>query len=161
MTTIDIQDREALIDALEGTPLTVNELVSERGDTDLRKAGPGGSLGAVEVLSYLRDLEELLLMRLALMIDQDNPRLEWVEDSLWPIERDYVHRDPLVMLNEFVELRSQTVRILIDLPVADWERTGRHPALGQVTIRRYVEGVIDRDSDYLAQLRAVLGEPQA
>lgn len=161
MTTIDIQDREELIDLLEQTPLLVNELVAEQSDDDLRKAGPGGSLGAVEVLSYLRDFEELFLTRLTIMIDEDNPRIEWVEDSLWPIERDYVNRDPLVMLHEFVELRAQSVQTLVDLPISGWERTGRHPSLGQVTIRRYAELVVVRDQDYLDQLRAALGQTQA
>lgn len=161
MTTIDIQDREALIDLLEQTPLLANELVADQSDESLRKAGPGGSLGAVEVLSYLRDFEELFLSRLMIMIEEDNPRLEWVEDSLWPIERDYVHRNPLTMLHEFVELRAQSVRILLDLPIADWERSGLHPSLGQVTIRRYVERVVARDQEYLDQLRAALGQPRS
>lgn len=159
MTTIDIQDREALIDALEETPIVAGNVVADQEEADLRKAGPGGSLGAVEVLSYLRDFEELFYDRLTTMIEDDNPRLEWVEDSLWPIERDYVNREPVTMLQEFVELRSQTVQILVDLPIGDWERTGRHPSLGQVTIRRYVERVVARDSEYITQLRAALGEP--
>ncbi len=159
MTTIDIQDREELIDALEQMPVTVGEIVADQDEDDLHKAGPGGSLGAVEVLSYLRDFEELFLDRLSAMIDDDNPRLDWVEDSLWPIERDYVNREPLMMLQEFVELRAKSVHILVDLPIGDWERTGRHPSLGQVTIRRYVERVVARDDEYLDQLRAALGKP--
>jgi len=159
MTTIDIQDREELVDILEQTPVVVSELVADQDDAQLRKAGPGGSLGAVEVLSYLRDFEDLFLGRLLLMIEEDNPRIEWVEDSLWPIERDYVHQVPLLMLHEFVELRSQTASILLNLPIADWERTGRHPAMGQVTIRQYVERVVARDREYLNQLRAALGQP--
>jgi hypothetical protein len=159
MTTIDVQDREALIDSLEQTPLTANELVANATEEDLRRAGPGGTLGAVEVLAYLHDFEELFLSRLSLIIEEDNPRLEWVEDSLWPIERDYVERDPVVTFHQFVELRSQTIRALADLPIADWDRVGQHPALGQVTIRRYVERVIDRDSGYLQQLRAALRQP--
>lgn len=159
MTTIDIEDREELIERLEQTPLVVNDLVVDASDEDLRKAGPGGSLGAVEILSFLRDLEELFLERIGLMVVEENPRLERVEDSLWPIERDYVNREPLVMLHEFVELRRQTVQMLVDLPIADWERPGRHPSIGPVTIRRYVEHVVERDDEYVGQLKAVLGEP--
>jgi hypothetical protein len=158
MTTIDVQDREDLIDSLEQTPVLASELVADQVDEQLRRAGPGGSLGAVEVLSYLRDFEDLFLGRLIMMVEGDNPRIEWVEDSLWPIERDYVNQDPLVMLQEFVEMRSQTVQILIDLPIPDWERTGRHPVMGQVSIRRYVERVGERDTEYLDQLRAALGQ---
>ena len=161
MTTIDIQDREELIDRLERTPVLVNELVADASEEDLRKAGPGGSLGAVEVLSYLRDFEQLFIDRLSLMIVEDNPRFDRVEDSLWPIERDYVNQDPLVMLHDFVELRRQTVQILLDLPIADWDRAGRHPSLGHLTIRRYVDNVLNRDEEYLDQLRDVLGDSRS
>lgn len=158
MTTIDVQDREELIDRLERTPVLVNELVADASEEDLRKAGPGGSLGAVEVLSYLRDFEQLFIDRLSLMIVEDNPRFDRIEDSLWPIERDYVNQEPLVMLHDFVELRRQVVQILLDLPISDWDRAGRHPSLGHLTIRRYVENVLNRDEEYLDQLRAVLGD---
>ena len=161
MTTIDIQDREDLIDHLEQTPLLANDLVANASEADLRRAGPGGSLGAVEVLAYLHDFEELFLGRLDTMIAEDNPRLEWVEDSLWPIERDYIERDPVVTLHQFVELRRLTVQTLARLPVAEWDRIGQHPALGRVTIRRYVERVIERDKEYLSQLRTVLRPPQS
>ena len=161
MTTLDIQDREDLIDRLEQTPLLANDLVAAASEADLRRAGPGGSLGAVEVLAYLHDFEELFLTRLDQMIAEENPRLEWVEDSLWPIERDYVERDPVVTLHQFVDLRSLTVQTLARLPVADWDRIGRHPALGQITIRRYVERVLERDNEYLRQLRRVLRQRQS
>ncbi|MEZ4522644.1 MAG: DinB family protein [Thermomicrobiales bacterium] len=160
MTTIDIQDREELIEQLEQAPLAMEELVADASDEDLTKAGPSGSLGAVEILSYVRDVEELFLGRLHQMIEDDNPRFERVEDSLWPIERDYVNRDPLLMLQEFDELRKQAVQVLLDLPISDWERLGRHPSHGQLTVRRYVERVVERDEEYIAQLKAVLGEPE-
>lgn len=157
MTTIDLQDREELIDRMEQFPLRLAEIISEASDEELKKAGPGGSAGAVEVLAYLRDFEELFLERLTLTLTEDNPRFVRVEDSLWPIERDYVNQDPLVMLHDFVEYRRQVVETLSDLPVADWERAGQHPVLGKLTVRNYAERVIERDQEYEAQLLRVLG----
>ncbi|HLT20962.1 MAG TPA: DinB family protein [Thermomicrobiales bacterium] len=157
MTTLDLQDREELIDRLEQFPLRLDEIVSAASDEDLKKAGPGGSPGPVEVLAYLRDFEELFLERLTLMLNEDSPRFTRVEDSLWPIERDYVNQDPLVMLHDFVEYRRQVVEILSSLPPADWERAGQHPVLGQLTVRSYAERVLERDREYEEQLLRVLG----
>jgi hypothetical protein len=159
MTTIDLQDREDLIDRLEQFPLELDELVASASDEELKKAGPGGSPGAVEILAYLRDFEELFHDRLVLMLAESNPRFARVEDSLWPIERDYVNQDPLVMLHEFVEYRRRVIEILADLPIPDWERIGQHPTMGQITVRTYTERVVERDKDYHQQLLRVLGYP--
>lgn len=159
MTTIDLHDREDLIDRLEQFPLRLEELVSAASEEDLKKAGPGGSPGAVEILAYLRDFEELFLERLQLMLAEDSPRFARVEDSLWPIERDYVNQDPRVMLNDFVDYRRQVIETLSDLPVADWERAGQHPVLGQLTVRRYADRVLERDAEYEEQLLQILGPP--
>jgi len=157
MTTIDLQDREELIDQLEQFPLRLNEIVSAASDEDLKKAGPGGSPGPVEVLAYLRDFEELFLERLNLMLTEDNPRFARVEDSLWPIERDYVNQDPLATLHDFVEYRRRVIEVLSNLPVSDWERSGQHPVLGTLTVRSYAERVVERDREYEEQLLRVLG----
>ncbi len=159
MTTIDLEDREDLIDRLEQFPLELDELVAAASDQELKKAGPGGSPGAVEILAYLRDFEELFHDRLVLMLAEDNPRFARVENSLWPIERDYVSQDPLVMLHDFVEYRRHVVEILADLPIADWERIGQHPVMGQITIRYYADRVVERDQEHHEQLLRVLGYP--
>ncbi len=161
MITIDLADREELIDRLEQFPLRLDTLIAEATPEALAKAGPGGSPGAVELLAYLRDFEELFHERTSLMIAEDNPRLARVEDSLWPIERDYVNQDPLMTLHDFIELRRQDVAILLDLPVAGWERTGQHPVHGNITVRQYAERVIERDEEYEERLRQLLGGSDA
>jgi hypothetical protein len=157
MTTIDQQDRDTLIDTLEQYPARIQSIVADASEAELRKAGPSGGPGAVETVCFMRDFEELFLERLTRMLDEDDPRLTRVEDSLWPIERDYVHQDPLETLHDFIDYRRQVVELLEDLPINAWERTGRHPSLGQLTVRQYAERVVERDRDLERQLLSALG----
>jgi hypothetical protein len=156
MTTIDAEAREDLVDLLDSFPTRLQELVESATEEQLRAAGPGGGWGGVEILCHLRDLEELFLERMDLMLDEDNPQLEAVEDSLWPIARDYINQDPLDALEEFVELRRQVVDNLENAEIADWGRTGRHPRMGQITIRDYAERAVERDGEHEAMLHKAL-----
>lgn len=156
MTTIDAEAREDLVDLLDSFPTRLQELVESETEQQLRAAGPGGGWGGVEILCHLRDLEELFLERMDLMLDEDNPQLEAVEDSLWPIARDYINQDPLEALEEFIELRRQAVDILENAEISEWGRTGRHPRMGQITIRDYAERVVERDGEHEALLHKAL-----
>lgn len=156
MTTIDAEAREDLIDLLDSFRSRLQALVESVTDEQLRAAGPGGGWGGVEILCHLRDLEELFIERVDLMLDEDNPQLEAVEDSLWPIARDYLNQDPFEALEEFVELRRQTVDTLENLEISEWGRTGRHPRLGQITVRDYAERAVERDGEHEAMLLRAL-----
>lgn len=156
MTTIDAEEREALVDALRTYPRQLAELISNAPAADLKRAGPGGSWGAVEALCYLRDSEEVFIERMTRMLDEQNPTLPVVEDSLWPIDRDYLGQNPQQVLAEFTALRRASSELLLEASLSDWGRTGKHPQLGQITIRDYAEHVANRDAEHMRQIRAAL-----
>lgn len=156
MTTIDAEEREALVDTLRAYPQVLAELIDNSSDDELRRAGPGGSWGVVEVLCYLRDSEEVFVARMTRMFTESNPTLPVVEDSLWPIDRDYLNQDPDEVLEEFTELRRNATELLMSASLADWGLSGKHPHLGQITIRDYAQHVADRDARHLQQIRSAL-----
>lgn len=156
MTTIDAEAREDLIDLLDSFATRLQDLVEGATEEQLRAAGPGGGWGGVEILCHLRDLEELFIERMELMLDEDNPPLEAVEDSLWPIARDYINQDPFEALEEFIELRRQAVENLENASISDWGRTGRHPRMGLISIHDYAERVVVRDGEHEAMLHKAL-----
>ncbi|MFW6075951.1 MAG: DinB family protein [Chloroflexota bacterium] len=161
MTTIDAEDREELIDRLQEFPARLQARIETVEDEEaLKRAGPGGGWGGVEILCHLRDLEALFLERLELMLEEDNPNIDVVEDSLWPIQRDYLSQDPFEAFEEFTDLRRQSVEILLDTDVAGWARTGRHPVFGQITIRDFAERINERDLDHEKQLIAALNQSE-
>lgn len=156
MTTIDAEEREALVDAMRAYPRLLADLIDNASDDELRRAGPGGSWGVVEVLCYLRDSEEVFIARMTRMLTESNPTLPVVEDSLWPIDRDYLGQDPDEVLEEFTALRKNATEILMSASLADWGRSGKHPHLGQISVRDYAEHVANRDAQHLQQIRVAL-----
>jgi uncharacterized damage-inducible protein DinB len=62
------------------------------------------------------------------------------------------------LLDEFAELRQQSLRDLTSLQLtdADLDRRGRHPAFGVVTLRQLLSTWVAHDLDHVAQISRVL-----
>jgi hypothetical protein len=90
------------------------------------------------------------------MLEEQNPTFPVVEDSLWPIDRDYLGQNPQQVMAEFTALRRTSSEQLLEASLSDWGRTGKHPLLGQITLRDYAEHVAQRDQEHLRQVRAAL-----
>jgi hypothetical protein len=156
MTTIDTESRDKLIDALVEYPAKLHELIAGAEDDDLVRAGPEGSWGVVEVLCHLRDWERIYVQRVQRMSEEDDPTFEAVDDSLWPIDRDYHAQNPREVLEDFAEYRAKLVDLLEELSVADWVREGHVPRQGRVTIGWYADHVAAHDLEHLQQIRQAL-----
>jgi hypothetical protein len=48
--------------------------------------------------------------------------------------------------------------LLVNLALKDWDRTGVHDVLGEVSIEDLASELIDHDQKYMARLDEVLGE---
>jgi hypothetical protein len=66
-------------------------------------------------------------------------------------------------LDEFARLRRDNLRELAALKLAesDMNRTGRHPALGVVTLRQLLATWVAHDLDHIMQISRVLGRQYA
>ena len=156
MAMIDTESRDALIDALAEFPARLHEMIAGTSDDELTRAGPEGSWGVVEVLCQMRDREEIFVQRIQRIIAEDDPTFETIDDSLWPIDRDYHAQDPRQVLEDFAERRAKLVDMLEDLKVSDWSREGHLPRKGSVTIGWYAEYIAAHDTEHLAQVRQAL-----
>jgi hypothetical protein len=68
-----------------------------------------------------------------------------------------------VLLDEFASLRAENLRELAAMPIDEdaLDRTGRHPALGSVTLRQLLATWVAHDLDHLAQVARVLATQYA
>ncbi|MGB5050296.1 MAG: DinB family protein, partial [Caldilineaceae bacterium] len=53
--------------------------------------------------------------------------------------------------------RARTLQGLNGLEESDWERTGRHPSLGVITIEQYYETIAGHDRMHLQHIKTALG----
>lgn len=62
------------------------------------------------------------------------------------------------LLDEFTRLRNESLEALsaMQLTPADLDRTGRHPAFGQVTLRQLLATWVAHDMDHVVQIARIL-----
>ncbi|HUZ00733.1 MAG TPA: DinB family protein [Thermomicrobiaceae bacterium] len=122
----------------------------------IRRAGANGEWGAIEILTHLRDWDEVNLDRLDHVLGEDRPTLETFDGDLWAIERDYHAQDPSRVLVSLRQHRRRLVDELEAVPDAGWSRTARHPELGEVTLDDLVRRIDEHDQQHLQDLRDLL-----
>lgn len=154
----DDQATAALLERLRSTPDRLRAIVAGTSDPDLTRAGAGGGWGPVEVFCHLRDIDDLFIERITRMLNEDDPFLQVVDETLWPIERDYASQDPRAALEEFAANRDELVGILAALTPREWERRGYHEESGEQTVRWYAAHAAEHDAMHEQQLCQLLAE---
>ena len=154
---IDQDDIDQLLDHLRECPDRLRSIIADVPDDELSRAAAGGGWGPVEVFCHLRDLEELFIERVGRILTEDEPFLPVVDETLWPIERDYASQNARVALEQFAENRAQFTRMLSRLDSPDWLRRGDHAELGEQTVLWYAHHAADHDSQHEQQLRELVG----
>ena len=107
----------------------------------------------VEIAGHLRDNEQLALEQMNLMASDEDPALPARDVDALPLEVDYRSADVSEFLRSFAGLRRQTQRLLWSLAPEDWERCGRHPYRGEVTIAQIARELAEHDLGHLWQAR--------
>ena len=90
------------------------------------------------------------------MRDEDAPFLAGYDQDAWAVERDYAHDDLRRAADGFARHRADHVELLGDLSPDEWERTGRHEELGEVTILGQAIHLATHDVQHLAQIARAL-----
>ena len=111
-----------------------------------------------ELVAHLRDCEEHFLQTLELVAYHDEPKLASFDGDALVMDRDYQEIDLPETLEEFSYLRHRSMNVLWGPAAGSWERTGRHPYLGQVSIEQLVRVQHEHDLEHLWQARHIREE---
>ncbi len=106
-----------------------------------------------EIAAHLRDCEEHFLDTLELIAYEDSPRLPAFDADALVLENDYRDCDLYETLERFEYARHRVVNLLWSLAAEDWERSGRHPYSGEVSIARLAREHTEHDLEHLWQAR--------
>jgi DinB family protein len=134
------------------------------------------SWAPIEILCHVRDIEELVLMRLELIAAVDEPVLgaaghgtralglrpdgQAAAPDRWAEDRQYLGNDAVEALAAFRRRREETLAHLGSLEPAGWQRGGLHPRRGRMTVDDFVTDQAWHDDVHLDQLRRALdGKP--
>lgn len=107
-----------------------------------------------EIIFHLRDREELSLRQIQLIAESDGePLLPTVGFDALPLEGDCQRQDAREALRALGRLRDRTSMALWGLSTQDWERCGRHPYRGLLSIAQIARELAQHDLSHLWQVR--------
>lgn len=130
-------------------------------ETALRWRPADDAMCLKEIAAHLRDCEGHLLETLHLIVERDEPKLKAFDGDALVLDRDYRSVDLYEVVEQYSHLRHRTVSLLWGLMAEEWERTGRHPYLGPVTIAHLVREQHEHDLEHLWQARQLRQELQS
>ena len=115
---MDQRDKERLIYNLRSLPNELEDLLAGLDEETLRWRPIPHKWSIKEIMCHLRDMERLAyLERYRRILAEDNPFLPNVDQDRIAFETDYINQDANAALEEFKQLRSETVRTLEVAPV--------------------------------------------
>ena len=150
------------LERLEQTPGELARRLRGRSDAELSRRPAPDSWSPKEVVCHLRDAEEHLGGWMQLVLAMDEPPLleppggaaRWAED------RQYARHNAGAAWDAFGRRRDETAEMLRALTPVQWERAGRHPRRGRMTMDALVSFMAWHDENHVDQLtRALQGKP--
>jgi hypothetical protein len=142
---------------LERGPDDFGALIRGHGDDVLARRPDDRNWAPKEVVCHVRDIEELLLTRLTLMVAMNEPKLVGFDPDntpdRWAEERQYLRNDVGEALAAFRRRRGESLAFLRGLKPEQWDRGAIHPTRGRMTIDDCVTLETWHDENHVEQLK--------
>jgi uncharacterized damage-inducible protein DinB len=145
-----------IIAAMRSLPRELEALLAEVSGDQLRRRPAPGEWSILEVCCHLRDAARIEHERIILMASEDDPAIApWDEQAL-ARERRY-NEDSIVAVRRDLDAAWGSLKALFeDLPDDAWQRTGRHPERGAVTIAGRAQRQAEHPREHFQQIREAL-----
>jgi hypothetical protein len=155
---MDQRDKGRLLHNLKSLPNELNDLLAGLDEDTLRWRPIPNKWSIKEIMCHLRDMERLAyLARYRRILSEDHPLLENVDQDRLAFETDYINQNAQAALEEFKQLRSETIRTLDEASTGEWSRSGTHSTDGPMTIEQLVVRQIKgNDMNHLVQMKDIV-----
>ena len=138
-----------ILDDLSRTTTRIQEMSEKYGNTP--SPGTADDWGPSRILMHLTDVEKLYRGRMQLILTQMTPYLKSANPAG---SIDVFPQQFRPELEAFAMERGETISLLMNLALKDWERTGIHDHYGELSIEDIAEQLIEHDNEHLGQLEA-------
>lgn len=142
-----------LIDALSETPRDLQELLADYQPPAERS---NDAWGPVEYVAHMVDIEKLMRGRMQEILSRQGAYLRSYDQEQAAREHNYASWSLDDALNQFAVERGETMSLLMNLALKDWEKTGIHDERGEISIEDIAESQIDHDAQHLADVKAAI-----
>lgn len=140
--------RIVLLQALAATPADLRYLLANLTPAGAHHASPD-TWSPVQILHHLLDVEDRYRHRLQRIAAEERPHVP----SILPPEEGYPLLGELPpLIAAFAGARDETLAFLKSLSAGSWQRRATHPTWGELTLRFFVQRLVDHDTEHLNQL---------
>lgn len=124
--------------------------------TTFRDGGTGWTVTGV--LCHLRDFESVLLARVRVTAEQENPTLPFPNPDELAAQNRYDEQDPFEALEAWKARRPDYLAFLRSRSLDEWDRLAQHPVRGPMTMLDQMYLSTMHDTIHLEQMTRILYE---
>lgn len=147
---------DACLERTRGGPGVLGESCEGLAEDDFRRKPGVGKLSILEHMTHMLDMErDVFGVRLRRVLEEENPKLEPVDQEHYVDESRYAGRTFRQVFDEWQKLRLANVELVEATGPAEWTRAVRHPDLGDATFADVVHRWSRHDSDHLRQIEII------
>jgi DinB family protein len=154
---LDALGRDDPVAVMRSTLVQVEKLLETAKPEELQRKPAPGEWSPQEVLSHLADGDLVHLVRLRMIVTQDQPPLAGYDQEAWTARFASLDPTPEDTVTRWRVLRQANVRLYESLSSEEWERVGVHSERGPESARLLAQLLAGHDRVHLDQFRRALG----
>jgi hypothetical protein len=152
----DLEFIEACLERTRAGPGTIAEICRGLAEEDLARKPGAGKLSVLEHAIHMLDMErDVFGVRLRRVLEEDDPKLDPVDQEHFVDETRYAGRTFRQIFDEWEKLRRANVELVEATDAEQWARRVRHPDLGKATFADVVHRWSRHDADHLRQIEII------
>lgn len=141
------------LDTISSTPGILHSILAPASHDQLHWKPSPQRWSIAEVLAHLVNVEKFVLgLRVRRIVEENLPVFEFYDQNEYSAKGAYSGRDARTELDNFTRIRGESIAFLRSVPAAAWERQGRHPEAGLVTVRQLLNLWAFHDLGHIRQI---------
>lgn len=150
------EQRQPLIDKIRRLPAQVAALIQDLSEAQLTTPYLEEEWTVAQNVHHLADSHMNSYIRMKLILSEENPTLKPYNQEIWAEMADAGQIDLQPSLAILTGLHRRWVQVFEALQETDWQRTGLHPEIGQITVEDILHTYAAHGEDHLDQMRRTL-----
>lgn len=147
-----LKSPDAILAIMQSTPAVLQSMSSSITKEQWRQEQSRDDWALNEIVCHLRDTErEIHQMQLKLMLAREDAFIPRPDTDVWASERDYLHVDGVVALQEFTLARMETIDLIKNADKTIWSRKARHAIFGPTNYLEVCSFMADHDRMHVQQ----------
>jgi len=143
---------DAIVAIMQSTPAVLRSITASIAKEKWGQEPSRDDWAMNEIVCHLRDTErEIHQLQLNLMLAREDAFIPRPDNTVWASERDYLHVDGALAMQEFTTARMETLDLIKNVDDAMWSRRARHAIFGPTNFLEVCSFMADHDRMHVQQ----------